>query len=157
MECRKEGKGYSLLSDGLGGVFSNFHPVSIFLSGGVPSVPFSSWWELSWPQCMIGTSLLICKANFLVIRAQWAKCYIQDSKDPPLFPSFFHCLQDTGHPKMCGFLSVWKAKGPVSCHVACASLSPLISTTCLPRYFQLASLKVPMTEKLWLLLGKWTF
>ena len=35
-------RGYSLLSDGLGGVFSNFHPVSIFLSGGVPSVPFSS-------------------------------------------------------------------------------------------------------------------
>ena len=28
--------------------------------------------------------------------------------DSRLFPPFFVCLQDTYHPKMCGFLSVWR-------------------------------------------------
>ena len=135
---RNEGVEYSLGREGVGSYSLIFLPappsrgeegfLSLF-SLDQKCHDIGAWWVL-----------LICKANFIVMRAYWAKGYIQTLE----IPAFPHLPLSPGHlsPPRCvvscqsgGSCFSLSAQGPplfsrcmVSCHLAPAPLSLLVSS-----------------------------
>ena len=113
---------YLLGRRGLGVVFLHFHPRSAFSKGGEIFVLIQLWLEVSWHQCMVGTSYL--HRQFYDNEGIMSNRFHLDAGDSLPFPPLFVCLQGTYHPKCVIFCQSGGSHFSTSAHGPCCGFLP---------------------------------